>query len=49
VTLSGYAGTGKTSIISIFNKYLNSIGIEPLFSAPTHRANAVTKMNNPDS
>lgn len=49
VTLSGYAGTGKTSIISIFNKYLNSIGIEPLFSAPTHRANAVTKMNNPES
>lgn len=49
VTLSGYAGTGKTSIISIFNKYLNSIGIEPVFSAPTHRANAVTKMNNPDS
>lgn len=49
VTLSGYAGTGKTSIISIFNKYLNSIGIEPLFSAPTHRANAVTKMNNPDA
>lgn len=49
VTLSGYAGTGKTSIISIFNKYLNSIGIEPLFSAPTHRANAVTKMNNSES
>lgn len=49
VTLSGYAGTGKTSIISIFNKYLNSIGIEPVFSAPTHRANAVTKMNNPES
>lgn len=49
VTLSGYAGTGKTSIISIFDKYLNSIGIEPLFSAPTHRANAVTKMNNPES
>ena len=49
VTLSGYAGTGKTSIISIFNKYLGSIGIEPVFSAPTHRANAVTKMNNPES
>ena len=49
VTLSGYAGTGKTSIISIFNKYLNSVGIEPLFSAPTHRANAVTRMNNPES
>lgn len=49
VTLSGYAGTGKTSIISIFNKYLASIGITPLFSAPTHRANAVTKMNNPES
>lgn len=49
VTLSGYAGTGKTSIISIFDKYLNSIGMEPLFSAPTHRANAVTKMNNPES
>ena len=49
ITLAGYAGTGKTTIISIFNKYLLNSWKEPIFSSPTHRANAVTKMNNPDA
>lgn len=49
ITLSGYAGTGKTTIISIFHKYLSYLGDEPLYLAPTHRANAVTKQMNPDA
>lgn len=49
ITISGYAGTGKTTMIGIFNKWLNHIGINPIFSSPTHRANAVTKMNNPNA
>lgn len=47
ITLTGYAGTGKTTIISIFDKYLSKKYSVPVYSAPTHRANAVTKMNNP--
>lgn len=49
VTLEGYAGTGKTTIISLFDKYLQRRGRTPIYSAPTHRANAVTKQNNPDA
>lgn len=49
ITVSGYAGTGKTTIIGIFNKWLQHKGVNPIFSSPTHRANAVTKMNNPES
>lgn len=49
LTLSGYAGTGKTTIMSIFDKYLASKGITPFYSSPTHRANAVTKLNNPSA
>lgn len=47
ITLLGYAGTGKTSIIGIFYEYLLRIGRVPVFSSPTHRANAVTKLKNP--
>lgn len=47
ITLKGYAGTGKTTIISLFNKYLNANFINPTFTSPTHRANAVTRQNNP--
>ena len=47
IALIGYAGTGKTTIISLFDKYLRSKGKIPMYSAPTHRANAVTKFNNP--
>ena len=47
ITLSGYAGTGKTTIMGIFNKYLVHRSIDAIFSAPTHRANAVTRLNNP--
>jgi exodeoxyribonuclease-5 len=47
ITLLGYAGTGKTSIITIFDNYLKKKFVKPLYSSPTHRANAVTKMKNP--
>lgn len=49
ITLSGYAGTGKSTLIGIFDKYLATKYIIPDYSAPTHRANAVTKMNNPNA
>jgi len=47
ITLLGYAGTGKTSIISLFDKYLKKKYIKPIYTSPTHRANAVTKQKNP--
>jgi exodeoxyribonuclease-5 len=47
ITLRGYAGTGKTTIMSLFDKYLKKKFVEPVYSAPTNRANAVTKLNNP--
>lgn len=48
ITLLGYAGTGKTSIITIFHKYLEKKHFTtPIYSSPTHRANAVTKLKNP--
>jgi exodeoxyribonuclease-5 len=47
IALIGYAGTGKTTIMSLFDKYIMSKGEMPKYSAPTHRANAVTKLNNP--
>lgn len=49
VTLTGYAGTGKSTLIGIFDQYLRHKGIKPKYSAPTHRANAVTMMNNPNA
>ena len=49
ITLSGYAGTGKSTLIGIFDKYLQTKYIVPNYSAPTHRANAVTQMNNPNA
>lgn len=49
ITLSGYAGTGKTTIISILDKYLNQRYLYPIYSSPTHRANAVTKLKNPNA
>ena len=51
VTLVGYAGTGKTSIMSIFDKWLQTTEFIPkiVYSAPTHRANAVTKLKNPQA
>ncbi len=49
ITLEGYAGTGKTTIISIFDKFLRDVNIEAKYSSPTHRANAVTKQNNPEA
>lgn len=55
ITLLGYAGTGKTSIIGIFDKFLrtrsafqdNRFHGDTYYSSPTHRANAVTKLKNP--
>lgn len=49
ITLCGYAGTGKSTLIGIFDKYIRSKYLSIKYSAPTHRANAVTKMNNPDA
>lgn len=47
ITLSGYAGTGKTTVISILDKYLKNRRISTAYLAPTHRSNAVTnKMNS---
>lgn len=48
ITLSGYAGTGKTTIVGIFYEWLKRRTTAPvIFSAPTHRANAVTRQNTP--
>lgn len=45
-TLKGYAGTGKTSTVRILEEYIKkSIGGNIIFSSPTHRANAVLKLN----
>lgn len=51
ITLSGYAGTGKSTIIGIFSKWLDHrIGRGNIvYTAPTHRANVITKQNNPDA
>lgn len=50
ITLSGAAGTGKTTVMSIFDKWLNKKKyIYPKYTAPTHRANAVTKLMNPSA
>lgn len=51
ITLSGYAGTGKSTIIGIFSKWLNNrIGRDNIvYTAPTHRANVITKQNNPSA
>ena len=51
ITLSGYAGTGKSTIIGIFSKWLEQrIGRNSIvYTSPTHRANVVTKQNNPNS
>lgn len=48
ITLSGYAGTGKTTVISVLDKYLKNRRIPTVYLAPMHRANAVTMMMNPD-
>lgn len=51
ITLSGYAGTGKSTIIGIFSKWLDHrIGRgNIIYTAPTHRANVITKQNNPNA
>lgn len=51
ITLSGYAGTGKSTIIGIFSKWLDHrIGSGNIvYTAPTHRANVITKQNNPNA
>lgn len=51
ITLSGYAGTGKSIIIGIFSKWLDHrIGRGNIvYTAPTHRANVITKQNNPNA
>lgn len=51
ITLSGYAGTGKSTIIGIFSKWLDHrIGRGNIvYTAPAHRANIITKQNNPNA
>jgi exodeoxyribonuclease-5 len=49
ITLVGYAGTGKTTIIGLFDQYLSRKKIKKYYTSPTHRANAVTKMKNPNA
>lgn len=51
ITLSGYAGTGKSTIIGIFSKWLDhKIGRGNIvYTAPIHRANVITKQNNPNA
>lgn len=49
ITLAGYAGTGKTTMIKFLHKFIESQGLLPVYSAPTHRANAVTQQNNPNA
>lgn len=48
-SLQGYAGTGKTTIMKVFDKYLNNNLSKPLYVSPTHKANAVTRANNPEA
>ena len=48
-SLQGYAGTGKTTIMKVFDKYLNNSFSKPLYVSPTHKANAVTRANNPEA
>ena len=48
-SLQGYAGTGKTTIMKVFDKYLNNRFFKPLYVSPTHKANAVTRANNPEA
>lgn len=51
-SIIGSAGTGKTTIVNAILKALSSSDLkfeEIILSAPTHRANAVTRSKNPDS
>ena len=48
ITIAGAAGTGKTTIISIFNKWLDRNYLTPKYTSPTHRANSITKLMNTD-
>lgn len=51
ITLSGYAGTGKSTIIGVFSKWLDHRigGGNIVYTAPIHRANVITKQNNPNA
>jgi hypothetical protein len=46
ISLVGYAGTGKSTLISLFDKYLLEKRRRPVYSSPTHKANSVTLKNN---
>lgn len=49
--LKGYAGTGKTSIMKVFDNWLTDEkhNVTPLYAALTHKANKVTQRNNPNA
>lgn len=48
ITLAGYAGTGKTTILRFLHQYMKSIGKIVHYAAPTHRAKTVMNISNPD-
>jgi ATP-dependent exoDNAse (exonuclease V) alpha subunit len=47
--LSGYAGTGKTTIMKFLHAYLRAQGTAPVYAAPTNKAAIVTTENNRDA
>ena len=49
ITLSGYAGTGKTTIMKFLHAYLRAQGTTPVYAAPTNKAAIVTIENNRDA
>ena len=49
ITLSGYAGTGKTTILRFLDQYMKSRAKTAMYAAPTHRAKTVMNMSNPNA
>ena len=47
--LKGYAGTGKTSIMKVFDTFANKKFSNVIYSAPTNKANIATMQNNPNA
>lgn len=49
IVLQGFAGTGKTVIIGLFNEYLSKNNISVVYSSPTNRANHVLESRMPNA
>ena len=41
LVLQGFAGTGKTTILNEYIQYLDSVGVNFVLCAPTHKAKLV--------